>query len=77
MYMSKKVGKHFLLDPELIEQARKILRVKTQTEAIQKALEEAIQRAKFEQLVHSSKGKYRFQMFDFGSSDESPQGRNR
>ena len=75
MYMSKKVGKHYLLDPKLIQDARMALGLKTETETIEHALEETIQRARFARLVTTSRGKFAFASFDFEDSNEYSQTR--
>jgi hypothetical protein len=77
MYMSQKVGKHYLLDPKLIQEARLALGLRTETETIEHALEETIQRAKFARLVKESRGKFQFNSFDFGDADEQTNTRHR
>lgn len=43
--MTIKVRKQFLLDPELLRQAREALQARTDTEAVERALEEATKNA--------------------------------
>lgn len=75
MYMSRKVGKHYLLDPKLIQDARVALGLKTETETIEYALEETIKRAKFARLVTTNRGKFAFASFEFEDTDEHSQTR--
>ena len=70
MKKAKKVAKHYLLNPRLIREAKRFLRAKTDTDTIEKALEETIQRAKFERLLKQSAGKYKFKSFAFGKGNE-------
>lgn len=70
MKKTKKVAKHYLLNPRLIREAKSFLGTKTETETIEKALEEAIHRAKFERLLKQSSGKFKFKDFDFGKDHQ-------
>jgi len=70
MKKAKKVAKHYLLNPRLIREAKRFLGAKTETETIEKALEETIHRAKFERIIKESAGKHKFKGFAFGKADE-------
>lgn len=66
-----------MLDPKLILEARAALGLRTETETIEHALEETVQRAKFARLIEESRGKFRFSSFDFGDGDEQTLTRRR
>jgi hypothetical protein len=70
MKKAKKVTKHYLLNPRLIREAKRFLGAKTETETIEKALEETIHRAKFERMLKQSAGKYKFKGFAFAKGNE-------
>ncbi|MBI4229064.1 MAG: hypothetical protein HY693_05000 [Deltaproteobacteria bacterium] len=70
MKKAKKVAKHYLLNPRLIREAKRFLGARTETETIEKALEETIHRARFERMLKQSAGKYRFKGFTFGKGNE-------
>ena len=70
MKKARKVGKHYRLDPRLIREAKRFLGARTETETIEKALEETIHRAKFERMLKHGAGKYRFSGFAFDKRNE-------
>lgn len=47
----KKVAKHFRLDENLIKDAQKILKTKTETEAVETALSEVIYQEKMRKFI--------------------------
>ena len=55
-----KISKHFRLNTKLLEQARKILKTKSETETIEKALEGVVYQEKMRELIERSAGKYEF-----------------
>ncbi|HJW85760.1 MAG TPA: type II toxin-antitoxin system VapB family antitoxin [Candidatus Brocadiaceae bacterium] len=58
---TKKVAKHFRLDENLIKDARKILKAKTETEAIETALSEVIYQEKMRKFIEQTGGKFNFE----------------
>ena len=52
-----KVRKQFLLDPEKLKIVRKIFEAKTDTEAVSRTLDLAIDSARIKKVVESVKGK--------------------
>lgn len=59
------VSKHYRLNPKLVREAKKYLGKKTETETVEQALEEAVNRAKFNRFLKESAGKYKFSNFAF------------
>ncbi|MCF6152871.1 MAG: hypothetical protein CV080_07030 [Candidatus Kuenenia stuttgartiensis] len=57
----KKVAKHFRLDENLIKDAQKILKTKTETEAIETALSEVIYQEKMRKFIERTGGKFYFE----------------
>ncbi len=58
---TKKTAKHFRLDKTMIRNAQKILRAKTETEAIETALSEVIYQEKMRKFIEQTAGKFRFE----------------
>lgn len=56
----KKVAKHFRLDENLIKDAQKILKTKTETEAVETALSEVIYQEKMRKFIERAGGKFNF-----------------
>ncbi len=50
--VTKKVAKHFRLDENLIKDAQKILKAKTETEAVETALSEVIYQEKIRKILN-------------------------
>jgi len=57
----KKVAKHFRLDENLIKDAQKILKTKTETEAVETALSEVIYQEKMRKFIERTGGKFDFE----------------
>ncbi len=57
----KKVAKHFRLDENLIKNAQKILKTKTETEAVETALSEVIYQEKMRKFIEQTGGKFNFE----------------
>lgn len=57
MKLTLKVRKQFILDPAKIKTVRKIVKAKTDTEAIDKALDYIIANSRIETMLKSIKGK--------------------
>jgi len=57
----KKVAKHFRLDENLIKDAQKILKTKTETEAVETALSEVIYQEKMRKFIGRTGGKFNFE----------------
>lgn len=57
----KKVAKHFRLDENLIKDAQKILKTKTETEAVETALSEVIYQEKIRKFIERTSGKFNFE----------------
>lgn len=57
----KKVAKHFRLDENLIKDAQKILKTKTETEAVETALSEVIYQEKMRKFIERTSGKFNFE----------------
>jgi len=57
----KKVAKHFRLDKNLIKDAQKILKTKTETEAVETALSEVIHQEKMRKFIERTGGKFNFE----------------
>lgn len=57
----KKVAKHFRLDEDLIKDAQKILKTKTETEAVETALSEIIYQEKMRKFIERTGGKFNFE----------------
>ncbi len=57
----KKVAKHFRLDENLIKDAQKILKTKTETEAVETALSEVIYQEKMRKFIERTGGKFNFE----------------
>ena len=57
----KKVAKHFRLDENLIKDAQKILKTKTETEAVETALSEVIYQEKMRKFLERTGGKFNFE----------------
>lgn len=57
MTHAMKIRKQFILDPAKIEAVKKITKAKTDTEAINKALDVIIENSKIEKMLISIKGK--------------------
>jgi len=57
----KKVAKHFRLDENLIKDAQKILKTKTETEAVETALYEVIYQEKMRKFIERTGGKFNFE----------------
>lgn len=57
----KKVAKHFRLDENLIKDAQKILKTKTETEAVETALSEVIYQEKMRKFIERTGGKFHFE----------------
>jgi len=57
----KKVAKHFRLDENLIKDAQKILKTKTETEAVETALSEVIHQEKMRKFIERTGGKFNFE----------------
>ena len=57
MRSASKIRKQFILDPAKIEAVKKITEAKTDTEAINKALDMIIANSKIEKMLTSIKGK--------------------
>lgn len=53
-----KVRKQFILDSEKIQQVKKLLQVKTETEAVDKALDLVIANRKIRDVLMEVKGKF-------------------
>lgn len=58
---TKKTAKHFRLDATIIKNAQKILGSKTETEAIETALNEVIYQEKMRKFIEQTAGKFRFE----------------
>ena len=58
---TKKIAKHFRLDPAMIKSAQKILGANTETEAIETALAEVIYQEKMRKFIEQTAGKFRFE----------------
>ena len=56
----KKVAKHFRLDENLIKHAQKILKTKTETEAVETALSEVIYQEKMRKFIEQTGGQFHF-----------------
>jgi hypothetical protein len=52
-----KIRKQFILDSDKIKAVKKIIKAKTDTEAVDKALDLVIENAKIEKMLMSVKGK--------------------
>ena len=57
MKIASKIRKQFILDPAKIKAVKKITKAKTDTEAINKALDIIIENSKIEKMLMSIKGK--------------------
>lgn len=57
----KKVAKHFRLDENLIKDAQKILKAKTETEAVETALSEVIYQEKMRKFIERTGGRFNFE----------------
>lgn len=57
----KKVAKHFRLNENLIKDAQKILKTKTETEAVETALSEVIYQEKMRKFIERTGGKFNFE----------------
>ena len=57
----KKVAKHFRLDENLIKDAQKILKAKTETETLETALSEVIYQGKMRKFIEQTGGKFNFE----------------
>ena len=57
----KKVAKHFRLDENLIKDAQKILKTKTETEAVETARSEVIYQEKMRKFIERTGGKFNFE----------------
>ncbi len=57
----KKVAKHFRLDENLIKDAQKILKAKTETETLETALSEVIYQGKMRKFIEKTGGKFNFE----------------
>lgn len=57
MKIAANVRKQFILDPEKIKSVKKITKAKTDTEAINKALDMIIANTKIEKMLMAIKGK--------------------
>jgi hypothetical protein len=55
--MSAKVRKQFILDPQKIQKAKKVLRAKTETDAIDKALDLVLAEERIWSMMESLRGK--------------------
>lgn len=61
---TKKVAKHFRLNPDLIKTAQKILGTGSETETIESALSEVIYQEKMRRFIAQTGGKFRFEGID-------------
>ena len=72
MQTAGKVRKQFILDPTKIEMVKKITHAKTETEAINKALDIIIANKKIEKTLMTVKGKGKIRNVYGRTSTESP-----